>query len=388
MSGQQPKGSSANNHFHKAFKVHRKPPFITRETFVERRYKTMSQAVSTDGLSVNSGGGSAPPSSVQRIPRGRSPGALYGASYFDAQKPSSSKRNLEDLDQSNSDPKKQDVKDTPEKKFPEQPNSSENEEGEMGNLSQAEIAAQAIEASSASPNKGDYASVANGKKEYKYLLYLQKSLERREAINLKQFEAFMEYFMSILDNMEPDQLCRVQLDWHAYNHGRGLLACANEETAMFIKDITSGFTFEKAQFKCWTKEEFGDRHIYKCLLHGKVWCRRSPFETMKFIFTKVNNIKEGTWRVTKYFKNTHRRGRETVFVIFEADETFHSQLSKLFGTCTTKNEVTINVGAGNTTLEYKLSKGGQCDIEDSNDKDSADSGVTSEVRNVSGLHKI
>ena len=258
----------------------------------------------------------------------------------------------------------------------------------MGNLSQAEIAAQAEQANSAlSANKVDYAGVTSGKKEYNYLLYLQKSKTRREPLSLKQFEAFMEHYMSVLEHMEIDQLSRVQLDWHAYNHGRGLLACANEDTAYFIKDIADGFTLDNTNFKCWLKNEFGDRHLYKCLLHGKVWCRRSPFDTMKFIFRKINNIQDGTFRVTKYQKNSAKRSKETVFVIFEADELFHNQLSKFYGEGTTKNEAIINVGAGKAKLEYKHSKGGEIDIEDSNDKDTADSEVTSEVRNVSGLHK-
>lgn len=196
------------------------------------------------------------------------------------------------------------------------------------------------------------------RKDYPFLIYLQSTKTRRERITFKDFELFMDFFGKQYITLPMEERSKVNLDWHDYHMGRGLLAASDQPTAEFIKDLAEHFTVGEKVFKGWLKTEFGDRFTYKMWLPGSIWCKKSLAWTMTFIFRTVNVVL-GDWKVTK-FEKTPKRG---VFVIFEADAKLASSIYYLNGLGYKKRNIAeIDVGYGNAEIKFKLMKGGQDEI--------------------------
>ena len=263
--------------------------------------------------------------------------------------------------------KKPDQKQTPEK-FSGKETPAELEEDETPSLTDAELAdhLQKLGIEIADPETFADA-VETKRKDYPYLVYLQSTKTRRERITFKEFEKFMAFYGQEYKKLPFEERRKVNLDWHDYHMGRGLLAADDEPTAMFLKALIDAFTLDGKVFKGWLKTEFGDRHTYKMWLGGVAWTNQSPSDAMVMIFRTTNAL-IGEWKITKYEK-VPKKG---AFAIIEADSKLASSIYYLCGLGHQKrNKASIRTGYGTAMLYYKLLRGGQDDGESAESSNSS-----------------
>ena len=202
---------------------------------------------------------------------------------------------------------------------------------ELPNLTEKELA-ENVDRVHLECSDGSYAgAVKQTKLDVPYLVYFQKSIERREPVTRAQYEALITKLLNdLMDKVNVETAFNVNIDWHGFGLGRGLIACADQSTADQIKNFISNFKIGETQFRGWLKDEFGDRIIGKGFLSGKPWADRNAVDAMKWIF-KLNKIQEPKFQLVAW---TATKGKDNivngVHVRFECkDENLATQICKI-----------------------------------------------------------
>ena len=73
-------------------------------------------------------------------------------------------------------------------------------------------------------------------------------------------DIWMEKLMS--DNWDPN----VKVEWSTWLNQSGLIACKNEETMIFIRNLVADIKFEGKVFRAWKRKEFGFPHLVTLFL--------------------------------------------------------------------------------------------------------------------------
>lgn len=154
------------------------------------------------------------------------------------------------------------------------------------------------------------------------LVYIQKGRDRREPIQKLQYDAFIDYLLDHIMEMKVDQGAKVDIDWHGWGLGRGLVACLNKETASFVKEVASKFTINGLSFRAWGKTEFGDRTIFSGHLAGICWQKRKPLDTIKWIFN-INGLKNLEFYLISWLKTP-----QGVLLRFESSQELNEALAR------------------------------------------------------------
>ena len=115
------------------------------------------------------------------------------------------------------------------------------------------------------------------KEEFPYALYVQKGIERREAISKPHFDAFCKAVYKARLKLSFEENSKLIIDWVLYKDGYGIFACADKQTAEWVKTQAADFLFpsgkEGEPFKTrgWSRWERGEAIVFHGFLHGPVW---------------------------------------------------------------------------------------------------------------------
>ena len=233
--------------------------------------------------------------------------------------------------------KKLDTRDSPMKSAPTGSDSVE----ELGNLTDEEMITKITQVSL---NDTDATTYAGATKKPRVnlpdLVYIQKGIERREPIQKVHYDAFIDYLLENVVNMKAEESAKVEIAWHGWGLGRGIVACQTPQTAAFVKEVTSSFKISGLLFKAWAKNEFGSRVLFSGRLAGKCWQKRKPLETIKWIFN-LNGFKNLEFYLISYIKTP-----QGVLLRFEASR----ELTEALAT----RENTLNAGIAKLRLEKKV----------------------------------
>ena len=248
-------------------------------------------------------------------------------------------KRVRDDSQDESNPgKKLDNKDSPMKSAPT--GSDTTVEDEVGNLTEEEMITQITQVN-LNDEAATYAGAAKRPRvNLPDLLYIQKGTERREPIQKVHYDAFIEYLLESIFNMKAEESAKVQIDWHGWGLGRGIVACLTPETASFVKEVASSFKFNGLLFKAWGKNEFGSRVLFSGRLAGLCWQKRKPLDTVKWIFN-MNGLKNLEFYLISYIKTP-----QGVLLRFEASR----ELQLALAAC----GFTLNAGIAKLKLEKKV----------------------------------
>ena len=157
-------------------------------------------------------------------------------------------------------------------------------EVEIGNLTEEEMITQ-VESVTLEDVDDSYAGATKKPRlNLPNLVYIQKGRHHREPIQKLHYDAFIDYLLDHIMEMKVDQCAKVDIDWHGWGLGRGLVACLNPETASFVKEVASKFTINGLSFRAWRKTELGNRVIFSGRLAGTCWQKRKSLATIKWIF--------------------------------------------------------------------------------------------------------
>ena len=260
--------------------------------------------------------------------------------------------NKRDREYSLDDPnpeKKLDDRKTPRKSSAE----SDDSDGEsiQSNLTEKELIAHVEQVSlhDAKDNAGSYATAAKKPKlDVPDLVYLQKGTLRREPISKAHYDAFMENLLENIMKMPTEQAANIQIDWHGWGLGRGVIACLNPDSAIFVKKIASEFSIRDLKFRAWSKTEFGKREIFSGRLPGTPWKSRKPLETIKWIMN-FNGLKNADFHLLSYIKTP-----QGVLIRFESSRDLTLALRH--------RKFVLNVGIAKLRLEFKNAESGPINL--------------------------
>ena len=212
-------------------------------------------------------------------------------------------------------------------------------EVEMGNLTEEEMVSQ-VQRVSLHEEDSYVGAAKKPKLDLPDLVYIQKGTERREPIQKLHYDSFIEYLLNTIMEMKVDEGAKVDIDWHGWGLGRGIVACLNPETATFVKEVASSFKINGLSFKAWRKTEFGSRTIFTGRLAGVTWQKRKPLDTIKWIFN-LNGLKNLEFCLISYLATP-----QGVLLRFESSEELTKALAK--------RGFTLNAGIAKLRLEKKV----------------------------------
>ena len=209
------------------------------------------------------------------------------------------------------------------------------------NLTEKELSQHIVQVSLRENNTAvSYAAAASKPKfDLPNLVYFQKGIKHREPVQKVHYDAFMKTLLEVIMKLPEEQSANINIDWHGYGLGRGVIACLNPVSANFVKQIASGFSIGDLKFRAWSKNEFGNREIFSGLLSGILWKERKPLDTVKWIFHR-NGLKNHAFHLLSYKKTS-----EGVLFRFEASKELSLALRQL--------NYVLNAGILNVRLEHK-----------------------------------
>jgi hypothetical protein len=232
-------------------------------------------------------------------------------------------------------------------------------EVEIGNLTEEEMITQ-VESVTLEDVDDSYAGATKKPRlNLPNLVYIQKGRHHREPIQKLHYDAFIDYLLDHIMEMKVDQCAKVDIDWHGWGLGRGLVACLNPETASFVKEVASKFTINGLLFKGWLKTEFGTRIIYSGRLAGTCWQKRKPIDTIKWILN-VNGLKNFEFYLISWLKTP-----QGVLLRFEASGELNVALA-------TRKHI-LNAGIAKLKLEKKVINSTNFDSQAAFNPENADS---------------
>ena len=171
------------------------------------------------------------------------------------------------------------------------------------------------------------------------LVYIQKGTERREPIQKAHFDAFIDDLLQNIMKLPSEQSSLIEIDWHGWGLGRGVIACLNPKSASYVKKIASDFSIRDLKFRAWSKNEFGKREIFSGRLPGVTWKSRKPLETVKWIFN-FNGLKNADFHLLSYIKTP-----QGVIIRFESSRDLTLALRR--------RKYVLNVGIAKLRLECR-----------------------------------
>ena len=121
------------------------------------------------------------------------------------------------------------------------------------------------------------ATAKRPKEEFPYALYVQQGTERREAISKPHFDAFCKMVYKARLKLSFEENSKYLIDWVLYKDGYGIFACADKQTAEWVKSLAADFQFPSGKegefFKTrgWNRWERGEALVFHGFLHGPVW---------------------------------------------------------------------------------------------------------------------
>ncbi|MCP3928584.1 MAG: hypothetical protein GY705_05725 [Bacteroidetes bacterium] len=243
--------------------------------------------------------------------------------------------------------KKLDDRETPTK------SSAESDDSEcesiQTNLTEKELIEHVNQVSLHDDNADSYAAAAKKPKlDLPDLVYIQKGSERREPILKAHYDAFMENLLENIMKIPTDQAANIQIDWHGWGLGRGVIACLNPQSANFVKKIASEFTIRDLKFRAWSKHEWGKREIFSGRLPGVTWKSRKPVETLRWIMN-LNGLKNADFHLLSYIKTP-----QGVLIRFESSRDLTVALRR--------RKFVLNAGIAKLRLECKNAESGPINL--------------------------
>ena len=221
------------------------------------------------------------------------------------------------------------------------PSDEDNISNVASNLTEKELSEHIVQVSSKDNNIAvSYAAAASKPKfDLPNLVYFQKGIKHREPVQKAHYDAFMKALLESIMKLPAEQSANINIDWHGYGLGRGVIACLNPVSANFVKQIASGFSIGDLKFRAWSKNEIEKREIFSGLLTGVPWKERKPLDTVKWIFHR-NGLKNYSFHLLSY-----KKAPEGVFFRFEASRELSLALRRL--------NYVLNAGISNVRLEHK-----------------------------------
>lgn len=221
---------------------------------------------------------------------------------------------------SGSQAKKADDKTTPKRP------GEDDEEDEINDLNEEELAQltlnhQQQDEAAPPPPGGQQQTWADKarKNPYPFLLYIQRSQERRLAIPKAHFDAFVASIWEARCSLNPEENATLNIDWVAHEHGRGIIATTDAISANWVKAQAAAFIHEGQNTRAWARWERGDRWVFQGFLHGHFWQSQKSNRSVSKIL-KMNGL-SGNFQIIQWNKCANG-----IFVGFEADETLTTQL--------------------------------------------------------------
>ena len=146
----------------------------------------------------------------------------------------------------------------------------------------------------------------------------------RTKISRKHFTAFTKHYNDRCDELPDEEQELIDIEFCSFEHGIGVIACADSHTLKWIKKEAEGFFFEKKKSTlAWARWERGSAVVYSGFLHGENWKYGEPPSVVIGKALKKKNI-PGTF--TNCIFNTNPPNG--VHVSFEPDLVLARELDK------------------------------------------------------------
>ena len=101
---------------------------------------------------------------------------------------------------------------------------------------------------------GSYAAAAaKPKKEYPYLLFIQRGKDRRLGIRKAHFAAFEDYIWKMRVVMPAEENEKILIEWVSWTGGCGLVAADNAHSAAWVKTQAASFVHETESCRAWSR---------------------------------------------------------------------------------------------------------------------------------------
>ena len=101
---------------------------------------------------------------------------------------------------------------------------------------------------------GSYASAAaKPKKEYPYLLFVQRGKDRRLGIRKAHFAAFEDHIWKMRVALPPEENQKILIEWVSWTGGCGLIAADDAHSAAWVKAQAATFIYESETCRAWSR---------------------------------------------------------------------------------------------------------------------------------------
>jgi hypothetical protein len=166
---------------------------------------------------------------------------------------------------------------------------------------------------------GSYASKARKSRvNYPFALFICAGLDNRQNLTKGHYCAFEENVINTKIKgpnkiVNADDKEHTMIDFMLYcKNSYGLVACANRNSAEWVKALASKFDFEGTKTRAWARWEQEEAWIYSLFLTGEFWKNKKPNYFLGLILE--NNGITGEFRNVSVDKSSNKNG---IFLSFE-----------------------------------------------------------------------
>ena len=156
------------------------------------------------------------------------------------------------------------------------------------------------------PTKRSYADKVKARTPAKHLLYIQSSAERRLPLPESHWNLIREVLTDGICGLIVEGTTNIVINWSSYSSKRGLVACANEPTMLWVQAAVQHFQLgnrEKGvlRFRAWRRNEYGDKVNFTAFFadHYRKAGGKKVFEMVKKVIKIRGNIEFLEWLPVK-----------------------------------------------------------------------------------------
>ena len=161
----------------------------------------------------------------------------------------------------------------------------------------------------ASGGPSSYAVKAKkAKVDYPFALYILAGSEERKNLTLHHYVGYEEFLFNSVVRAGLEEGSKIKIDFSIFRNTYGLIACVDEFTSQYVKNLTKAYKYEEETTRAWNRWESEEATIYSVFLSGAMF--QQPRCKPNWICGKILDLNQlpGDFRSATLDKKSNRDG--------------------------------------------------------------------------------
>ena len=109
------------------------------------------------------------------------------------------------------------------------------------------------------------------KVDYPFALYILAGSEERKNLTLHHYVGYEEFLFNSVVRAGMEEGSKIKIDFSIFRNTYGLIACVDEFTSQYVKNLTKAYKYEEETTRAWNRWESEEATIYSVFLSGAMF---------------------------------------------------------------------------------------------------------------------